>query len=78
MSSVFQMIPVERVIDYTDLVKEASWELEDRPPPSWPNKGMISFNNVNFRHKLDGPLALRNIYGGFYPEQKVSLSHLPL
>ncbi|KAG5204282.1 hypothetical protein JEQ12_002258, partial [Ovis aries] len=67
------MIPVERVIEYTDLVKEASWELEDRPPPSWPNKGMISFNNVNFRHKLDGPLALRNIYGGFYPEQKVGI-----
>ena len=75
---MFQMIPVERVIEYTDLVKEASWELEGRPQPSRPNKGMISFKNVNFRHKLDGPLALRNICGGFYPGKKVSLSHLPL
>ncbi|KAG5204285.1 hypothetical protein JEQ12_002261 [Ovis aries] len=67
------MISVERVIEYTDLEKEASWELEYRPPPSWPNKGLISFNNVNFRHMLDGPLVLRNIYAGFYPGQKVGI-----
>ena len=78
MSYVFQMISVERVIEYTDLVKEASWELEYRPPPSWPNEGFISFNNVNFRHKFDGPLVLRNIYAGLYGGLKVSLSHLPL
>ncbi|KAG5204276.1 hypothetical protein JEQ12_002252 [Ovis aries] len=67
------MIPVERVIEYTDLVKEAPWEIEYRPPPSWPNKGMISFKNVNFRYKLDGPLALRNIYRGFYPGEKYGI-----
>ncbi|XP_069457986.1 ATP-binding cassette sub-family C member 4-like isoform X2 [Ovis canadensis] len=67
------MISVERVIEYTDLVKEASWELEYRPPPSWPNKGLISFNNVNFRHKLDGPLVLRNIYADFYRGLKVGI-----
>ena len=78
MSYMFQMISVERVVEYTDLVKEAPWELEYRPPPSWPNKGIIIFNSVNFRHKLDGPLVLRNIYAGFYSGQKVSLSHLPL
>ncbi|KAM7238072.1 hypothetical protein CapIbe_011030 [Capra ibex] len=67
------MISVERVIEYTDLVKEASWELEYRPPPSWPNKGFISFNNVNFRHKFDGPLVLRNIYVGFYRGLKIGI-----
>ncbi|KAJ1077376.1 hypothetical protein K5549_015596 [Capra hircus] len=72
------MISVERVIEYTDLVKEAPWELEYRPPPSWPNKGLISFNNVRFRHTSDGPLVLRNMYPDFYSGRKVSLSHLPL
>ncbi|XP_070655987.1 ATP-binding cassette sub-family C member 4-like isoform X1 [Bos indicus] len=67
------MISVERVIEYTDLVKEASWELEYRPPPSWPNKGMISLHNVYFRHTSDGPLVLWNIYPKFNPGQKVGI-----
>ncbi|KAI4565331.1 hypothetical protein MJT46_009674 [Ovis ammon polii x Ovis aries] len=68
-----QMISVERVIEYTDLVKEASWELEYRPPPSWPNMGMISVYNVYFRHTSDGPLVLWNMYPKFYPGQKVGI-----
>nr|XP_020747155.1 multidrug resistance-associated protein 4-like [Odocoileus virginianus texanus] len=67
------MISVERVIEYTDLVKEAPWELEYRPPPSWPHEGEIYFNNVNFRHKLDGPLILRNVYAAFYPGRKYGI-----
>ncbi|KAB0372648.1 hypothetical protein FD755_015401 [Muntiacus reevesi] len=73
MSYVFQMISVERVIEYTDLVKEAPWELEYRPPPSWPNKGVISFNYVNFRHKSDGPLVLRNMYADIYSGRKYGI-----
>ncbi|XP_065758078.1 ATP-binding cassette sub-family C member 4-like [Muntiacus reevesi] len=67
------MISVERVIEYTDLVKEAPWELEYRPPPSWPNKGVISFNYVNFRHKSDGPLVLRNMYADIYSGRKYGI-----
>ncbi|KAI4581556.1 hypothetical protein MJG53_009999 [Ovis ammon polii x Ovis aries] len=67
------MISVERVIEYTDLVKEASWELEYRPPPSWPKEGLIFFDNVNFSHMLDGPRVLRNMDTGFYPGQKVGI-----
>ncbi|XP_060989138.1 ATP-binding cassette sub-family C member 4-like isoform X2 [Dama dama] len=67
------MISVERVIEYTDLVKEAPWELEYRPPPSWPNKGVISFNDVNFRHKSDGPLVLRNMYADIYSGRKYGI-----
>ena len=77
MSYMFQMISVERGIEYTDLEKETSWELEYRPPPSWPSKGMISFNNVNFRHEPDRHLVLMNVYADFYPGLKVSLIHLP-
>ncbi|KAI4581564.1 hypothetical protein MJG53_010007 [Ovis ammon polii x Ovis aries] len=67
------MISVERVIEYTDLVKEASWELEYRPLPSWPKKGLIFFDNVNFSHMLDGPRVLRNMDTGFYPGQKIGI-----
>ncbi|XP_070223021.1 ATP-binding cassette sub-family C member 4-like, partial [Bos mutus] len=67
------MISVERVIEYTDLEKEAPWELEYRPPPSWPNEGLISFINVNFRHKSDGPLVLKNVYAYIHPGRKYGI-----
>ena len=70
------MISVERVIEYTDLEKEAPWELEYHPPPSWPNKGMISFNYVNFSHKSDGRLVLKNLYPDFHPRQKPTLNNV--
>ena len=78
MSYVFQMISVEREIEYTDLEKEAPWELEFRPPPSWPEEGWIYFKNVNFRYSLDGPLVLKNVGMSVGLREKVSLSHLPL
>ena len=78
MSCVFQMISVERGIEYTDLEKEAPWEYEYRPPPSWPQSGAIYFSNVNFRYSLDGPLVLKNVGMSVGLREKVSLSHLPL
>ena len=72
------MISVERGIEYTDLEKEAPWEYEYRPPPSWPQIGAIYFSNVNFRYSLDGPLVLKNLGMSIDPREKVSLSHLPL
>uniref|UniRef100_A0A8B9Y353 ATP binding cassette subfamily C member 4 n=1 Tax=Bos mutus grunniens TaxID=30521 RepID=A0A8B9Y353_BOSMU len=55
------MISVERGIEYTDLEKEAPWEYEHRPPPSWPLDGRISIDNLKFRYSLDGPLVLKNL-----------------
>ena len=75
---VFQMISVERGIEHTNLEKEASWEYEYRPPPSWPDEGWIYFINVNFRYSLDGPLVLKELEASIDPGEKVSLSHLPL
>ncbi|XP_060989227.1 ATP-binding cassette sub-family C member 4-like isoform X6 [Dama dama] len=63
------MISVERGIEYTDLEKEAPWELEYRPPPLWPTNGMISFSSVNFRYNLDSPLVLRNLGSPIFPGQ---------
>uniref|UniRef100_A0A452EG50 Multidrug resistance-associated protein 4 n=1 Tax=Capra hircus TaxID=9925 RepID=A0A452EG50_CAPHI len=64
------MISVERGIEYTDLEKEAPWELEYRPPPSWPHGGEINFNSMNFRYSLDGPLVLKNVGMSIDPRQK--------
>ncbi|KAG5204289.1 hypothetical protein JEQ12_002265, partial [Ovis aries] len=67
------MISVETVIEYTDLEKEAPWELEYRPPPSWPPNGGISFSSVNFRYNSDSPLVLRNLEASIYPREKYGI-----
>ncbi|XP_036687849.1 multidrug resistance-associated protein 4 isoform X2 [Balaenoptera musculus] len=67
------MISVERVIEYTDLEKEASWEYQKRPPPSWPQEGVIVFDNVNFSYSLDGPLVLKHLTALIKSREKVGI-----
>ena len=78
MSYVFQMISVERGIEYTECEKEALWEYKFRPPPAWPHIGVIDFYNVNFRYSLDKPLVLKDLIPYIFSSEKVCLSHLPL
>lgn len=67
------MISVERVMEYTDLEKEAPWETNKHPPPEWPSQGMIAFENVNFTYSLDGPLVLRHLSVVIKPKEKVCI-----
>nr|XP_025975233.1 multidrug resistance-associated protein 4 isoform X3 [Dromaius novaehollandiae] len=69
------MISVERVMEYTELEKEAAWETDKHPPPEWPSQGMIAFENVNFTYSLDGPLVLRHLSVLIKPKEKQSLLH---
>ncbi|KAI4581545.1 hypothetical protein MJG53_009988 [Ovis ammon polii x Ovis aries] len=68
-----QMISVERVIEYTQLEQEAPWELEFRPPPDWPNNGMIALSKVNFKYSSDGPLVLKDLTTDIKPGEKVGI-----
>lgn len=70
------MISVERVIEYTDLEKEAPWECRKRPPPGWPHEGVIVFDNVNFTYSLDGPLVLKHLTALIKSREKVGLTRL--
>ncbi|XP_034354498.1 ATP-binding cassette sub-family C member 4 [Arvicanthis niloticus] len=67
------MISVERVIEYTDLEKEAPWECKKRPPPGWPHEGVIIFDNVNFTYSLDGPLVLKHLTALIKSREKVGI-----
>ncbi|XP_043748473.1 ATP-binding cassette sub-family C member 4-like [Cervus elaphus] len=67
------MISVERVIEYTELEQEAPWELKFRPPPDWPNEGMIALSNVNFKYSSDGPLVLKDLTIDIKPGEKVGI-----
>lgn len=67
------MISVERVMEYTDLEKEAPWEYQKRPPPTWPHEGVIVFDNVNFTYSLDGPLVLKHLTALIKSKEKVGI-----
>ena len=78
ISYVFQMVSAERVVEYMELEKEAPWEYEYRPPLDWPHEGELAFEDVNFRHTLDGPLVLKDLTECTESKEKVCLHHLPL
>nr|XP_056718111.1 ATP-binding cassette sub-family C member 4 [Euleptes europaea] len=67
------MISVERVMEYTELEKEAPWESSKHPPPEWPTDGVIAFENVSFTYSLDGPLVLRHFSALIKSKEKVGI-----
>ncbi|KAL8189882.1 UNVERIFIED_CONTAM: Multidrug resistance-associated protein 4 [Gekko kuhli] len=67
------MISVERVLEYTELEKEAPWESDKHPPPEWPTEGVIAFENVSFTYSLDGPLVLRHLSALIKSKEKVCI-----
>lgn len=62
------MTSVERVMEYTELENEAAWETQ-KPPPGWPNKGLITFDQVNFSYSAKGPPVLKNLTAMFKPKK---------
>lgn len=68
-----QMISVERVMEYTELEREAPWESNKSPPPEWPSDGVIAFQNVNFTYSFDGPLVLRHLSALIKSKEKVRI-----
>uniref|UniRef100_A0A670I6L0 ATP binding cassette subfamily C member 4 n=1 Tax=Podarcis muralis TaxID=64176 RepID=A0A670I6L0_PODMU len=67
------MISVERVLEYTELDKEAPWETNKHPPPDWPSEGVVVFENVNFAYTIDGPLVLRHLSAVVKSKEKVGI-----
>ncbi|XP_034461847.1 multidrug resistance-associated protein 4-like isoform X1 [Hippoglossus hippoglossus] len=67
------MTSVERVVEYTQLKSEASWETQKQLPSDWPSQGMVTFNKLNFSYSCDGPVVLKDISITFQPNEKVGI-----
>ncbi|KAJ6660867.1 hypothetical protein lerEdw1_017024 [Lerista edwardsae] len=67
------MISVERVIEYTELEREAPWESDKRPPPEWPSEGVVAFENMSFAYSADGPLVLKHLSAVIKSKEKVGI-----
>lgn len=59
-------------MEYTELESEAPWETQKRPPPDWPSKGLVTFDQVSFSYSEDSPPVLHNLKAMFRPREKVS------
>ncbi|KAG6873111.1 hypothetical protein C0995_002774 [Termitomyces sp. Mi166 len=67
------MNAVERVLHYTELPPEAASTTPDDPPPSWPEKGQISFMNVDLAYREGLPLVLKDVSFNVRPGEKVGI-----
>ncbi|KAG8385285.1 hypothetical protein BUALT_Bualt03G0026100 [Buddleja alternifolia] len=65
---------VERVGTYIDLPSEAPDVIEgNRPPPGWPDLGLIKFENVFLRYRPGLPPVLKGLSFTISPHQKVGI-----
>ncbi|KAF9466008.1 multidrug resistance-associated ABC transporter [Collybia nuda] len=67
------MNAVERVLHYSELVPEGAASTPDDPPPSWPEKGKISFTNVKMAYREGLPLVLKDVTFQFNAGEKVGI-----
>ncbi|XP_023241664.1 multidrug resistance-associated protein 4-like isoform X1 [Centruroides sculpturatus] len=59
----FQMNSVKRILKYSKLKSEATYESlpEKRPPSDWPQTGVIHFDNVSLQYSEDKNIVLKNL-----------------
>ncbi|KRY16864.1 Multidrug resistance-associated protein 1, partial [Trichinella patagoniensis] len=67
------IVSVERIKEYIELPSEASLVSACRPPPDWPNAGMVEFKNYSMRYRAELEPALKNISFVVQPREKVGI-----
>jgi ABC-type multidrug transport system fused ATPase/permease subunit len=67
------MNSVERVINYAELPAEGDTVTPDDPPSSWPDRGEITFTNVEMSYREGLPLVLKDVSFNVRAGEKVCL-----
>ncbi|XP_032238396.2 ATP-binding cassette sub-family C member 4 isoform X2 [Nematostella vectensis] len=67
------MTSVERVVEYTSLPPEGEKVTDVIPPPDWPDKGKITFDNMSFSYHQSLPEVLHNVTCVIKPSEKVGV-----
>eukprot|EP00455_Lapot_gusevi_P053824 TRINITY_DN848_c0_g1_i5.p1 TRINITY_DN848_c0_g1~~TRINITY_DN848_c0_g1_i5.p1 ORF type:complete len:1312 (-),score=307.44 TRINITY_DN848_c0_g1_i5:62-3997(-) len=69
-----QLTSVERLQEYGDLPPEGDRVIEGkRPPPEWPQKGEIVFDNVQMRYREGLDLVLKGVDAHIKPSEKIGV-----
>ncbi|XP_067134882.1 ATP-binding cassette sub-family C member 4-like isoform X1 [Centruroides vittatus] len=71
----FQMNSVKRILKYSKLKSEASYDSspEKRPPSNWPQRGEIHFDNVSLQYSQDKNIVLKNLTFRIHSEEKIGI-----
>ncbi|KAJ7104459.1 multidrug resistance-associated ABC transporter [Mycena belliarum] len=65
------LVALERVKEYSELVREAPEFMEPRPPASWPSTGAIRCENLVIRYAPELPPVLHNLTFEINPGEKL-------
>lgn len=68
---------VERVLVYADLPPEGDTVTAKDPPESWPDRGAISFTDVEMAYREGLPLVLKGVTFNINPGEKVGTASFP-
>lgn len=68
------MTAVERVITYTELPKEPTYDIDKKPPPNWPQDGGLRFEDLSLKYYEGGPQVLKNISININAREKVGVA----
>lgn len=68
------MTAVERVITYTELPKEPTYDIPNRPPDDWPQEGGLRFEDLSLTYYEGGPQVLKNISININPKEKIGVA----
>uniref|UniRef100_A0A671V6B7 ABC-type glutathione-S-conjugate transporter n=1 Tax=Sparus aurata TaxID=8175 RepID=A0A671V6B7_SPAAU len=68
------IVSVERVNEYADTAKEASWSIEGSSlPPAWPNRGTLEFLDYGLQYRKGLELALKGITLNIHERERVGI-----
>ncbi|CAM1304666.1 Uncharacterised protein g3835 [Pycnogonum litorale] len=68
------IISVERITEYANIEEEADWVISNnRPRHSWPEKGVITFDQYRTRYRKGLPLVLKGISFTVRTREKVGI-----
>lgn len=69
------MTSFERIHEYAnELPQEASYHRNDTaPPPGWPSKGAITFDNASLRYREGLPKVMKNITLEIRPNERIGI-----
>lgn len=69
-----QMASVGQLVYYGQVQPEAPFEIPDKKPPAtWPEQGLIKFQNVELKYQKFGVSVLKNVSLTIYPREKIGI-----
>eukprot|EP00026_Physarum_polycephalum_P000464 Phypoly_transcript_00465.p1 GENE.Phypoly_transcript_00465~~Phypoly_transcript_00465.p1 ORF type:complete len:1411 (+),score=128.73 Phypoly_transcript_00465:182-4414(+) len=69
-----QIVSVERVNEYTELVEEGPYLINGSLlPPQWPSQGMVEFDDVELRYRVGLDPVLKGVSFTIHPHEKVGI-----